>query len=105
MASRLRRQRVRAIDVVGVPMLPPPALTRITTRLRGRLASVHRAIAPPPLRIVESLFGLLDHAALVALCGLDIPDRLDGPITVRALATEIGADEDAVERLVRYAVM
>lgn len=105
MVSRgLRRRHLRPLDVVGVPVLPPPSVTRITTRLRAGLASVHRTTAPPPLRVLESLFGLLDHAALVALCALDIPDRLDEAMTIGALARRIGADEDALDRLVRYAV-
>lgn len=56
------------------------------------------------MRVLESLFGLLDHAALVALCDLDVPDELQAPTTIGTLADRVGADEDALDRLVRYTV-
>ncbi len=90
-------------EVLGVPVLPPAAATTITTRVRAALASMHRSMAPPPMRILESLFGLLDHAALVALCDLDVPDRLDRRMPVDTLAAIVAADRDAFDRLVRYA--
>jgi hypothetical protein len=59
-------------------------------------------MAPPPLGVLESLLGLLDHAALVALCELDVPDRLDGPMAIDAVAATVDAEPAALERLLRY---
>lgn len=104
MARRPRRGgRLRPSDVLGVPLLPPAAATTLATRLRATMASAHRAMAPPPLRILESLFGLLDYAALLALCELDVPDHLERKTSVATLADTIGADPDSLERLLRYA--
>jgi len=98
-----RRNRLRIKDVVGVPFLPPASATAATTRLRAGTARLHRSLAPPPLRILESLFGLLDHAALVALCDLGVPDHLDARMPVGALAERIDVDAESLDRLIRYA--
>jgi hypothetical protein len=90
-------------EILGVPALPPARATAVSERLRARIAAVHRALAPPPIRVLEGVFGLLDQVALSALCRLDLPDRLDGATTVEDLATAADADHDVVERLVRYA--
>jgi hypothetical protein len=94
---------VRVRDVVGVPALPPPRATAYATRLRTALGRLHRALAPPPVRVVESMLGILDHAALVALCDLDVPDRLGRRTPVHALAATVGADPATLARLLRYA--
>ena len=90
-------------DVLGVPALPPVRLASAATRLRAIVARLHRSLAPPPVQVLEGLFGLLDHAALAALCRLDVPDQLDGPLTVDELAQRLDADADLVRRLVGYA--
>lgn len=99
-----RRRGVRVLDVVGVPVLPPPRVASIASRVRAGLAVVHRSLAPPPLRVLEALFGLLDYAALVTLCVLDVPDGLQEPMTIDALARRIRVDADFLDRLVRYSV-
>jgi hypothetical protein len=60
-------------------------------------------MAPPPVRILEGLFGMLDHRVLVALCEAGVPDALTGPVGVGALAERIGADPTMLERLLRFA--
>jgi SAM-dependent methyltransferase len=78
-------------------------LSAIANRLRAGIARPHRLMAPPPLRIIEGVLGQLDTVALGALCALDVPDRLAGPMTVTELATAIGADADRTRRLTDYA--
>lgn len=97
-----RPRAVRPSWVLGLPVLPPGRATLAVNRLRSGLARLRRAIGPPPIHILESLFGLLDHSALVALCELGVPDALARPMTVRELARRVGADEVRLERLVRY---
>lgn len=92
----------RVSDVVGVGRMPPAAAVGVVERLRAALGAVHRGLAPPPVRVLEGVFGVLDYAALGALCRLDIPDRLDGATEIPALASRVGADPAVVERLVRY---
>lgn len=94
---------VRAQDVLGVPVLPPGRVTVAGNRGRELLGRVHRSMAPPPVRILEGLFGLLEHRVLVSLCDAGVPDALTGPCTVAELADAVGADEARLERLVRFA--
>jgi hypothetical protein len=93
---------VRVRDVAGAPVLPPARLASAVTRVRAVVARVHRGLAPPPVQVLEGLFGLLDHAVLAALCSLDVPDRLDRPLSVGELAQRIDADAELVRRLVGY---
>jgi hypothetical protein len=89
-------------DTLGVPALPPAAVARAGTRIRAGLARLHRATAPPPARLMESVLAGLDLAALAALCRLDLPDRLVGPIEVDRLAAELHLDPHRLARLLRY---
>jgi len=90
-------------EILGVPALPPGAVTGIAERLRAAVARLHRQLAPPPLQVLEGALGLLDPVALGALCRLDVPDRLDRPVPLDRLAAACDAGPDTVARLVRYA--
>ncbi len=93
---------LRPADVVGVPVIPSGAVTRAGARLRTGLARLHRAMAPPPLQVLESMFGLLDPAALSALCRLGVPEHLTGPVSTGDLARRLDVDPAALDRLLRY---
>ena len=93
---------MRPADVLGAPLLPPPAATAAGNRVRAVVGRLHAGMAPAPVRVLEGLWGLLDHAALVALCDLGVPDALDRRCTVDDLAAAVGADPAALDRLVRY---
>jgi hypothetical protein len=99
-----RRSPVGLREVMGVPMLPPARVTRATQRLRAGLARVRRVPAPPPARILEDLFGALDLAVLVALCRVEVPDRLTGPADLDTVSAALSVDADRLGRLLRYAV-
>lgn len=90
-------------DVVGVPVLPPGRVSVAGNRAREVVGRVHRTMAPPPVQVMEGLFGMLDHRVLVALCEVGVPDALTGRRTITDLAGEVGADEVLLERLLRYA--
>lgn len=87
---------------LGVPFLPPAALSAGSGRIRQRLGRMRRAMAPPPVQMLESALSLLEHRVLVALCTAGVPDALTEPINLTALAAKLGADEHRLERLVRY---
>ena len=89
-------------EVLGVPFLPPGSATAATNRLRAALGRVHAALGPPPVQILESLFGILDHRVLVALCEAGVPDQLTGPMTVDELARRTSSDPDRLGRLLRF---
>lgn len=92
-----------ASDVLGVPVLPPGRATVATNRLRSRVGRIHAAMAPPPVQILEGLFGMLDHRVLVTLCRLGVPEALTSPTAPDELARTVGADPVRLTRLLRYA--
>ena len=93
-------------EVFGSRFLPPVWLSRALVRLRSTVASLHRRTAPPPLYVVESLLlGLGDNRTLGLLVSLDIPDKLKEPMTADALAEATGTDSDALDRVLRYAIV
>jgi hypothetical protein len=93
-----------AKDVLGIPALPPGAVARGGTRMRAGVAQFADVFAMPPVRILEGIFGLLDHRVLVALCEAGVPEALDRPTHVDDLAEQLAVDPDRLARLVRYAV-
>jgi hypothetical protein len=96
------RRPVTAADLLGVPFVPPAAISATSNRLRGRLGRTARGMAPPPVQILEGLFGLLDHRVLVALCRAGVAEALTGPTTPADLARDLGADPARLERLLRF---
>ncbi len=90
-------------DIFGVPVLPPAAATSLANRGRSWLARLHRALAPPPARIMEAALAGLETAVVAALCHLGVPDRLERPTPIGELAATLAVDPDRLERLLRYA--
>jgi hypothetical protein len=90
-------------EVLGVPVLPPARAAVLSTRVRAGLGRLHRALGPPPARVLEGALGALDLAVLAALCRLEVPDRLTRPATCAELAALCGVDAQRLDRLSRYA--
>lgn len=91
-----------AKSTLGVPFLPPAALSAGSGRIRNRLARLQRSMAPPPVQILESALSLLEHRVLVALCQAGVPEALDKSTTTAELAKRVTVDPARLERLVRY---
>lgn len=101
--ARLTRVKLGAREILGVPRLPPSRLSQSVARARAGVGRLHAVMAPPPLAILEGLFGLLDHGGLVSLCELGVPDVLDAPCSIDDLARRLAVDEGQLERVIRYA--
>jgi hypothetical protein len=85
--------------------VPPPWLARLAVRARNLLGRGHARTAPPFLLVLERLFGLIDNKALAVAVELGVPEALAaGPRRADALARAVGADPDALDRLLRYLV-
>ncbi len=89
--------------LIGAPIVPPGWATRLVIKLRAMLGRLHQRMAPPPVRILEGLFGLLDNRTLAMLVKYDIPDRLSHPMGVHELADLTETDAPQLERLLNYA--
>lgn len=61
-------------------------------------------MAPPPVQILESLFGILEHRVMVLMCSAGIPDALTSPMSIEELARQVDADPERLQRIVRFAV-
>ncbi len=94
---------VRPADVVGVPVLPPARAAATVERIRAGVGELHRALVPPPVRILDAMLAPLDGAILSAICRAGIPDAVHGAIEVERLALQVRVDPDRLVRLLRYA--
>jgi O-methyltransferase domain/Dimerisation domain len=84
---------------------PPAWLMNGLLRARHAVGRGHRAMVPPTARILEGSFGLVETKALGAAAELGVADALhSGPLTTDALAARVGADPDALGRLLRLLV-
>src|SRR3954468_23835492 len=90
-------------QILGAPLVPPPQLTRLVNTVRRRLLGAHRRAAPPSMRVLEAVFGLFDNRILGLLVEMGVPEALDRPRTAAELAVTVGADADALGRILRYA--
>jgi C-methyltransferase len=103
MTSATNRPPITVRESVGVPALPPGRIASAGTRVRAALLRLAGRLAPPPVSVLEALFGVLDHRVLVELCRWGVPDALTAPMTVEELASRVRADPVRLERLVRFA--
>lgn len=95
--------RAELRKILGLPFLPPAAATRAVTRIRERFGRAPRAMAPPPVHILESVLSVYDNRALGLLVELGVPERLDRPMSSTDLAEACDAEPDALGRLLRFA--
>ena len=83
--------------------LPPAWVLRPILATRNAVARLHDACGPPELLLMERTLGVLDTAALATAAELGVADALaKGPADAATLAGVVGADDDALERLLRY---
>lgn len=80
----------------------PVRLVRLSERLRYRLYRIHRKLAPPPVAMLELILATWTSQAIEVAAELGIADELAvGPLTGDELAQRVGADPDALRRLMR----
>lgn len=81
--------------------IPAPA-ARIVERVRNHLYRLHLRLAPPPVSMIELILAAWVSQALQAAAQLRVADALAaGPLPVEELARRVGADPDALNRLLR----
>ncbi len=84
------------------PRVPPAKLARAVERLRHHLYRLHQRLAPAPVVMGELLLAGWMSQALTAAADLRVADALaDGPLPIDELAKRVGADADALGRLLR----
>ena len=82
--------------------LPPARLVPMVLWVRDVLARVLRGLAPAALRVIESTNGLIEAKAVYAAAELGVADAIAaGALDSSELAEVLGADDDALGRLLR----
>lgn len=82
--------------------LPPARVVRALEMVRDRLARLHQRMVPAPIAMMELILDAWSAQAITAAAELGIADALaGGALTADELATAVGADVDAVRRLLR----
>jgi hypothetical protein len=86
----------------GKPKAPPLRLVRAIARVRAGLQKVHRSTVPGNIALLELATGSWTTQVVYVAAKLGIPDRLAaGPARADDVAAQVGADPDAVYRLMR----
>lgn len=85
--------------------VPPVAVVRLVERLRHRLYRANQRLVPAPVAMAEMILAGWMSQAIEAAAELGIADALaEGPLAADDLARRVGADPDAVNRLLRALV-
>lgn len=78
------------------------AVFRFALRVSNALASLPNRLTPPPFRLMQIGSAFWQSRALYAAAELDLATRLgDAPLTVAELADRVGAQPQALRRLLR----
>src|SRR5262249_35588767 len=82
--------------------VPPLGLVRVVERARHYVGRLHQRLAPAPVVMQELIFAAWMSQAIAAAADLGIADTLaKEPLDLHDLADRVGADPDALKRLLR----
>lgn len=85
-----------------MPPLPPARIVRAVEGVRSGLQKLTRRLAPAPFSLLELIQGSMVTQAVYAAAELDVAEVLrDGPLPAGEIARKVGADADALYRLLR----
>ncbi|MEU6393871.1 methyltransferase [Streptomyces sp. NPDC046939] len=85
-----------------MPAFPPPSVVRAVEKNRADLQRTSRELAPAPFALLEVVMGSMVTQSVYVAAKLDIAEVLaGGPLQPAQIAKQVGADEDAVGRLLR----
>ncbi|MEU6560289.1 methyltransferase [Nocardia nova] len=91
--------------MLALPKSPPLPLVRAVETVRYALSEAYRRLAPGPLSLMELLAAGWLTQAIHAAAALGIADELArGPLDGEKLARRVGADPDALGRLLRLLI-
>ncbi|WP_428339467.1 methyltransferase [Mycobacterium sp.] len=85
--------------------VPPVAAARVVERVRHHLYRLNQRLMPAPAAMMEMIVGTWLSQAITVAAELGVADALAaGPMTIDKLAADVGADSDALGRLLRALV-
>src|SRR3954453_22623675 len=82
--------------------VPPAKLARLVERIRHNLHRFDHRLVPAPAAMLEMIIATWTSQAITVAAELGVADALaDGPLTIDELTAQVGADTDALRRLLR----
>jgi hypothetical protein len=82
--------------------VPPTAVVRAVTTAQRAMVRFTRRLAPPQFALLELVTGRWISDAIVVVARLGVAEALEtGPLPVREIAREVGANEQALYRVMR----
>ncbi len=88
--------------MLNAARIPPAKLARLVENARHYLYRLHQKTVPAPVAMSEMILAAWTAQAITAAADLGVADALsDGPLPVDELARRVGADRDALSRLLR----
>src|SRR6202045_865911 len=82
--------------------VPPAKLARVVERIRHYLYRLHQRLTPAPAAMMEMIVACWMSQAITVAAQLGVADALaNGPLPIDELAAQVGADADALGRLLR----
>jgi C-methyltransferase len=82
--------------------VPPVAAARFVERVRHHLYRLNQRLLPAPAAMMEMIVGTWLSQAITVAAELGVADALaSGPLSIDDLAERVGADADALSRLLR----
>jgi C-methyltransferase len=82
--------------------VPPAKLARLLEWIRHHQYRLHQRLAPAPAAMIEMILASWTSQAITAAAQLGVADALaNGPLTIDELADRVGANADALRRLLR----
>ena len=82
--------------------VPPAKLARIVEWTRHHLYRLHQRLTPAPAAMIEMIIAGWTSQAITVAAQLGVADALaNGPLPIDELAVRVGADADALRRLLR----
>lgn len=82
--------------------VPPAAAARVVEWVRHHLSRLNQRLLPAPAAMMEMIIATWVSQAITVAAELGVADALtDGPLTSDELAAKVGADSDALGRLLR----
>jgi C-methyltransferase len=82
--------------------VPPARLARAVEWIRHHLYRLHQRLTPAPAAMMEMIVANWTSQAITVAAQLGVADALaEGPLPIKELAARVGADADALSRLLR----
>jgi len=82
--------------------VPPAKLARVVEWIRHYLYRLHQRLTPAPAAMMEMIISSWTSQAITVAAQLGVADALNtGPLPIEELAARVGADADALRRLLR----